>query len=276
MKTLTILATALAFGSLTAYTQERAVTGDTARGVAPLFAYRTAGADTNRPADFVDVDTEPVVLVKKEPVYPALALKAGMEGKVWVKIWVDRSGSAHQVEIMKSDQEIFNQPSLEAAKQFRFTPAMIKGKPVDVWVSVPFKFRLAEKHEPGTIDTVFGGFPKEIVNFARTVLEGDVPDTANVRRYSGVHAQAIAGGYLEPLAMALKEQREGKKTIEEPGRKVVLFTGGMAEDGKTGYLVARTQKGDGDTHPHYHTIVMQQDAGRNWTIVHWHTWHGSR
>lgn len=277
MKTFAMIMALLTAGTLVASARETGGKPDTLPVIAAMMTDQAAGGDTTRPpADFVDVDKEPVVVSMKEPAYPALALKAGMEGKVWVKIWVDRSGVPRDVVVIKSDHEVFNGSAVEAARQFRFRPATIKGKPVDVWVSVPFRFKLADKREPAPTDTVNGGFPKEIINFARTVLEGGVPDTASVRKVSGEHAQAIAGGYLEPLAMALKEQREGKKTIEEPGRKVAFFTGGMADDGKSGYLVARTEKGENDTHPHYHTIVIQQDAGRNWTIVHWHTWHGNR
>ena len=101
--------------------------------------------DDTPPADFVAVEKEPVVVKKVEPKYPELAMRAGLEGKVWVKIWVDKEGKAKQVLIMKSDAEIFNEPAIEAAKQFVFTPAYMNNGPVSVWVSVPFKFRLADK-----------------------------------------------------------------------------------------------------------------------------------
>ena len=100
--------------------------------------------DDAPPADFVAVEKEPVVVKKVEPKYPELAMRAGLEGKVWVKIWVDKEGKAKQVLVMKSDAEIFNEPAIEAAKQFVFTPAYMNNGPVSVWVSVPFKFRLAD------------------------------------------------------------------------------------------------------------------------------------
>lgn len=97
------------------------------------------------PADFVPVEKEPVVVKKVEPKYPELAMRAGLEGKVWVKIWVDKEGKPKQVIVLKSDAEIFNEPSVEAAKQFVFTPAYMNNGPVSVWVSVPFKFTLTAK-----------------------------------------------------------------------------------------------------------------------------------
>ena len=101
--------------------------------------------DDAPPADFVPVEKEPVVVKKVEPKYPDLAMRAGLEGKVWVKIWVDKEGKPKQVVVLKSDAEIFNEPAVEAAKQFLFTPAYMNNGPVAVWVSVPFKFKLADK-----------------------------------------------------------------------------------------------------------------------------------
>lgn len=97
------------------------------------------------PADFVPVEKEPVAIKKVEPKYPDLAMRAGLEGKVWVKIWVDKEGKAKQVVILKSDAEIFNEPAVEAAKQWVFTPAYMNNGPVAVWVSIPFRFKLAER-----------------------------------------------------------------------------------------------------------------------------------
>lgn len=101
--------------------------------------------DEGPPADFVPVEKEPVIVKKVEPKYPELAMRAGLEGKVWVKIWVGKDGRPKQVVVLKSDAEIFNDPAVDAAKQFVFTPAYMNNGPVDVWVSVPFKFKLADK-----------------------------------------------------------------------------------------------------------------------------------
>ncbi len=101
--------------------------------------------DDAPPADFVPVEKEPVPVKKVEPKYPELAMRAGLEGKVWVKIWVDKEGKPKQVVILKSDAEIFNEPSVEAAKQWIFTPAYMNNGPVAVWVSIPFRFKLADR-----------------------------------------------------------------------------------------------------------------------------------
>ena len=99
--------------------------------------------DEAPPADYVAVEKEPVIIKSVEPVYPEMAVKTGLEGKVWVKIWVDREGKPKQVVILQSDNEMFNQPALDAAKQFVFTPAYMNDGPVSVWVTFPFKFTLS-------------------------------------------------------------------------------------------------------------------------------------
>lgn len=101
--------------------------------------------DDGPPADFVPVEKDPVPIKKVDPKYPDLALRAGLEGRVWVKIWVDKEGKPRRADILKSDAEIFNEPAKEAAMQWLFTPAYMNNGPVAVWVSVPFRFKLSDR-----------------------------------------------------------------------------------------------------------------------------------
>ena len=93
------------------------------------------------PPDFVPVQKEPVVIKRVEPAYPEIAIRAGLEGKVWVKIWVDREGRAHKAVVIKSTAEVFNDAALAAAMGFLFVPAYMNEGPVPVWVSIPFTFK---------------------------------------------------------------------------------------------------------------------------------------
>jgi len=98
--------------------------------------------DDGPPPDFVPYEKEPTVVKRVEPKYPDLALRAGLEGNVFVKVWVDKEGKVRKVVTLKSDAEIFVQSAEEAAKQWIFTPAVMQKGPVSVWVSIPFRFRL--------------------------------------------------------------------------------------------------------------------------------------
>jgi protein TonB len=94
------------------------------------------------PADFVPVEKQPVPVKQVTPKYPELAQKTGMEGTVWVKILVDKEGKAKKAVVMKTDNEMFNEPAINAALQWVFTPAMMNNGPVAVWAAVPFRFKL--------------------------------------------------------------------------------------------------------------------------------------
>jgi protein TonB len=91
---------------------------------------------------FEPLEREPVLVKKVEPVYPGTAIRAGLEGRVWVKILVGTDGRAKDAVVVRSTYEIFNEPALVAARQFVFTPGYMTSGPVEVWVTVPFGFRL--------------------------------------------------------------------------------------------------------------------------------------
>ncbi|MCL5021673.1 MAG: energy transducer TonB [Bacteroidetes bacterium] len=98
----------------------------------------TSGA----PPDYVPVDKEPTIVSQSIPKYPAEAIKDNIEGRVWVKLWVDKDGAVRDAKILKSNEQIFNKPAIDAAMKYRFTPAMLRDKPVAVWVVIPFTFKL--------------------------------------------------------------------------------------------------------------------------------------
>ncbi|MCU0411270.1 MAG: TonB family protein, partial [Bacteroidetes bacterium] len=86
--------------------------------------------DEGPPPDFVPYEKEPTVVKKIDPKYPEIALRAGLEGNVYVKVWVDKEGKVRKVVVLKSDAEIFNEAAIEAAKQWVFTPAVMQKGPV--------------------------------------------------------------------------------------------------------------------------------------------------
>ena len=101
--------------------------------------------DDTPPPIFRPVEAWPQVVKQVIPKYPELAQRAGIEGRVIVKIWVDKNGAPHQAIVMKSDAEIFDQPAVDAAMQYRFTPAIMNKGPVAVWVVIPFTFKLKQR-----------------------------------------------------------------------------------------------------------------------------------
>jgi TonB family protein len=96
------------------------------------------------PGKWLRVEVPPEVVITSVPEYPDLAKRINLEGSVTVNVLVDKEGKVKKVQLMKSTDDMFIQPALEAAKKWVFTPAIMNGKPVSVWVAIPFKFRFTK------------------------------------------------------------------------------------------------------------------------------------
>ena len=98
------------------------------------------------PDKFIKVEKQPEVVVAVQPEYPRLAREANIEGLVWVKILVDKDGNPRDAIVIKESgaKAGFEAAALKAAKQFKFKPAIQNGRPIAVWVSIPFEFKLRQ------------------------------------------------------------------------------------------------------------------------------------
>ena len=94
---------------------------------------------------FIKYDKAPRMTESASPYYPELAKNAGVTGKVFVKVLIDKDGTPKKAVVIKSDSEVLNQPSVEAVMKSKFTPAIQKGEKITAWVVVPFKFSLDDK-----------------------------------------------------------------------------------------------------------------------------------
>ncbi len=91
------------------------------------------------------VEIKPQPISMPAPTYPPLAAKAGIEGKVVVKMLVDIDGSVIAVEIIKSSGNLMlDESAVAAAKQSKFAPAKQRDKLVRVWVVRQIEFKLKE------------------------------------------------------------------------------------------------------------------------------------
>jgi periplasmic protein TonB len=80
--------------------------------------------------------------VRKHLVYPDLAVRAGVEGTVIVLAYVNKDGVVTQTSVVRGIGGGCDEAAMEAVKKVRFKPGMQRGKPVNVKVSVPVRFRL--------------------------------------------------------------------------------------------------------------------------------------
>ncbi|MBI3125000.1 MAG: energy transducer TonB [Ignavibacteriales bacterium] len=93
---------------------------------------------------FQAVEKVPKLVESVMPEYPDAAKKTGITGKVFVKVLVDKFGNSKKAVVIRSDNKQFDEPSINAAMKSKFTPAVQGGKPVAVWIVLPYKFALDE------------------------------------------------------------------------------------------------------------------------------------
>lgn len=74
--------------------------------------------------------------------YPEMAQRQGIEGVVYVRVWVDKHGKPTKAEVDQSDNKLFNENAIKAAMSISYTPAKQGGQPVNCQVSIPIKFNL--------------------------------------------------------------------------------------------------------------------------------------
>jgi protein TonB len=76
------------------------------------------------------------------PAYPEDARSAGLEGDVFLKIVINEDGSVGDIEVKKGD-EPFVSAAIAAVKTWKYSPALLDGKPIAVYrvIKVPFKLK---------------------------------------------------------------------------------------------------------------------------------------
>lgn len=99
------------------------------------------------PVYFVAVEEMPepiggIAAIQNKIVYPEIAKRAGVEGKVYILAYVNEQGNVTKAEVIKGLGAGLDEAALNAVKQTKFKPGMQRGVPVKVQVSIPIVFKL--------------------------------------------------------------------------------------------------------------------------------------
>jgi TonB family protein len=88
--------------------------------------------------------TAPVPTFVPKPKYTADAMRARIQGTVWVECVVQTNGQCSETKVVRSLDQTFglDQEAINAARLFRFRPGMLKGEPVAVLVTIELSFTL--------------------------------------------------------------------------------------------------------------------------------------
>lgn len=93
-------------------------------------------ADAKPPARKVQT-TAPVAVSRPSPRYPRSMMGTGFSGEVLIDFTVGEDGKVKNASIVKSNNPVFEEPCLEAVKDWRFKPGTRDGKPVSTHMQVP-------------------------------------------------------------------------------------------------------------------------------------------
>lgn len=77
-----------------------------------------------------------------DPQYTEIARKARVQGVVILEAIIDKNGEVQNLKVLKGLPMGLDQAALDAVSRWRFQPATLNGKPVDVYYNLTVNFRL--------------------------------------------------------------------------------------------------------------------------------------
>lgn len=84
---------------------------------------------------------EQKLIGRADPVYPALAQQAGIQGIVRLNLLISREGTVANVTVL-SGHPLLTGAAIDAAKQWIYQPTLLNGTPVEVVTSASVPFNL--------------------------------------------------------------------------------------------------------------------------------------
>ncbi|ABZ78156.1 TonB family protein [Shewanella halifaxensis HAW-EB4] len=95
-------------------------------------------------AGIKDVDKAPELLRFIQPKMPVAGRKFKGGGRVLLRLIVEADGVVSQAQVLEAKpKQVFDQSAVEAARRWRFKPAVLSGEAVRVFVDVPINFKVS-------------------------------------------------------------------------------------------------------------------------------------
>jgi protein TonB len=86
--------------------------------------------------------TQPQLVKRVEPEYPALAVKAHIQGIVILEATVNEEGEVTDVRLLRSANPLLDREAMAAVRQWRYSPVVLNGIRVPFILSVSLSFYL--------------------------------------------------------------------------------------------------------------------------------------
>ncbi|MCE2502852.1 MAG: energy transducer TonB [Chlorobi bacterium] len=112
--------------------------------------YRKEETKISRQQEYVEFISEGTIPqfdmgeIESHLVYPEVAEEAGIEGTVYVQVFINEHGKITKILVKKSDNSLFNNSAMEAIRKTTFTPAIQNGYPIRFKMIIPVRFRLVD------------------------------------------------------------------------------------------------------------------------------------
>lgn len=81
--------------------------------------------------------------IQQKVVYPEIAKRAGIEGTVFVEVFVDENGNVVKTAVVRGIGAGCDEAAMAAVQKLKFQPGRHRGIPVKVRLAIPIRFRLS-------------------------------------------------------------------------------------------------------------------------------------
>jgi TonB family protein len=234
-------------------------------------------------------DKEPAVIKQVQPVYPHSMLEDGLEATVYMKVFIDESGNvvearSEKLKIIKSKAventdestkykdsgEAFKEAAHKAVVQWKFSPAQIQEKPVAVWVTIPFRFKLDTKETKTEKDAKHAAIEENvesIKNVIENILKGK--EIENAKKYIGKDASLIYNTKTANLLSVLNGEQKVIHLIEGKETRFLNYNIKVFDEGFSALIVLNSEP-QKSKNQRIHSIILTKSRANEWIITHWH------
>lgn len=105
--------------------------------------------------------TTPSLIHEVKPAYTVAAMRSRVQGTVTIMAVVQADGSVGAIRIVRALHPELDAQAVQAAQQWRFTPATLNGAPVPVIVAIDLSFKLKDEPPPSPSLAWPDVFPRE-------------------------------------------------------------------------------------------------------------------
>ena len=112
-----------------------------------LVTTETSNASFNDYLPMHKISNPPVLdekLLTQAIVYPPIALRSGIEGTVYLELFIDYTGKVRRIVVLKENppDRGFAEAAIKVFEGFKCKPAFANGKPVSCHIRYPLKFAI--------------------------------------------------------------------------------------------------------------------------------------